>query len=362
MELGPAICESSEMNKFLTEILGQPKSLEKTVDFYCDGEGKSRLKIFKELFNNGNSRQIVFTGMGSSYFASYAAACLFNSLGIHSYAINTSELLYYHTSLVNRNTLIVCISQSGESFEVVKFLEMLPKDILCVGISNEDNSSLSKKANVSLLSRAGKEEMTSTKTYTAINLVIRILGWSLKGEWNQSKIEVIKVLITETKGLLDKYRDLIAKECNFFGDIDFIQFIGRGPAYASAMQSELMFKEAAKTPAAGTLGGEFRHGPMEMVSSDFKSILFAAEGNTYEQSIRMAYDIAKYRGKVLLITNNHPQLTNENIRTITISQPDEFLFSIQSIIPIQLMINYLALTKGFEPGNFVHGGKITLSE
>ena len=73
---------------------------------------------------------MIFTGMGSSYFTSYAAACLFNSLGIHSYAINTSELLYYHKSLITEKTLIVCISQSGESFEVVKFLEMLPGKIL----------------------------------------------------------------------------------------------------------------------------------------------------------------------------------------------------------------------------------------
>ena len=50
---------------------------------------------------------------------------------------------------------------------------------------------------------------------------------------------------------------------------EFIQFIGRGPLYATANQSELMFKEAAKIPAAGTLGGEFRHGPIEMVKAGF---------------------------------------------------------------------------------------------
>lgn len=350
------------MNRFLAEILSQPKSFEETLDFYCSVEGENRLKQIKELYHNLKSNQIVFTGMGSSYFTSYAAACLFNSIGIHSYAINTSELLYYHTSLVNDKTLTVCISQSGESIEVIKLLEMLPKNIFRVGISNEDISPLSKLVNVSLLSRAGKEEMTSTKTYTTIILVISILGWYLKGNWDQSKIEVIKKLISETKALLSKYKDSIQKEYDFLGDMKFIQFIGRGPSYATAMQSELMFKEAAKTPAAGTLGGEFRHGPMEMVGSEFRSILFAAKGKTYEQSIRMASDIAKFKGRVLLITNNDPQLKDKNIRVVTISQANEFLFSIVNIIPVQLMINHLALTKGFEPGNFVHGGKVTLTE
>lgn len=362
MELGIKIGESNKMNKFLTEILGQPKSFEETLDFYCSVDGEDRLKRIKKLYNNGNSSQIIFTGMGSSYFTSYAAACLFNNIGIHSYAINTSELLYYHTSLITDKTLIICISQSGESYEVVKFLEMLPENILCIGISNEDNSSLSKRADVSLLSRAGKEEMTSTKTYTSIILVISILGRFLKGEWNQNNIEAIKRLILDTQELLSKYKDSINKEYDFLGNIDFIQFIGRGPSYATAMQSELMFKEAAKTPAAGTLGGEFRHGPMEMVNSDFKSILFAAKGKTYEQSIRMASDIARFKGKALLITNKDPHFKSENIRVITIDQADEFMFSILNIIPVQLMINHLALSKGFEPGNFVHGGKVTLSE
>ena len=76
----------------------------------------------------------------------------------------------------------------------------------------------------------------------------------------------------------------------------------------------------------------------------------------------MADDIAKFGGKVVIITNKNPRLSNENIRVITIEEPDEYLFSIQSIIPIQLLINHLAITKGFEPGNFIHGGKITSTE
>lgn len=361
MELGTKIGKG-KMNKFLDEILGQPESLRATLDFYCSADGENKLKRIKELFNKGNFNHIIFTGMGSSYFTSYAAMCLFNSLGIRSYAVNTSELLYYHSSVIDRKALIVCISQSGESFEVVKFLEELPSDIICVGVSNEDSSFLSKKAEESLLSKAGKEEMTSTKTYTTIKLVMYILGWSMAGKWDKRKIAQIERLIIDSKELLSKHENFIADGFNFFEDVEFIQFIGRGPLFAAAQQSELMFKEAARIPAAGTLGGEFRHGPIEMVSPGFKSILFAADGKTYTQSIRMATDIAKFQGEVIIITNKDPHLSNENIRVITINQPDEYLFSIQSIMPVQFMVNYLALAKGFEPGNFVHGGKVTLTE
>ena len=350
------------MNKFLIEILEQPKSLESTLDFYCSGKGINKLKKIEELFNNGNYKNRIFTGMGSSYFTSYAAACLFNNLGIHSFAVNTSELIYYHSSILKNKVLVICISQSGESFEVVKFLEELTGNISCLGVSNEDESYLSKHANEILLSKAGEEEMTSTKTYTTITLVLSILGWYLAGKWGNDKIAEVKKLITDSGAFLANYKSIMDDKFSFFGNVDFIQFIGRGPLFANAQQSELMFKEAAKIAAAGTFGGEFRHGPMEMVKSGFKSIMFAAEGKTYEQSIRMADDIAKYKGKVLIITNKDPRISDSNIRVMVMDQPDEYLFTIQSIMPVQLMVNQLALDNGFEPGNFVHGGKVTLAE
>lgn len=363
MELGIKIGESKKMNKFLEEILGQPKSLEETLSFYCSQDGIDRLKGIKDLINEKKFKNIIFTGMGSSYFTSYAAACLFNSLGIYSFAVNTSELIYYHSLLVDKEVLLVCISQSGESYEVVKLLEELSPDIYCVGLTNEENSFLSLKTKKSLFCKAGKEEMTSTKTYTTIILTLIILGWYLTDKWGEDKVLMIEELIKSTQKFLSDRINISNNGEGFFSeDINFVQFIGRGPLFASAQQSELMFKEAARVPAASSLGGEFRHGPMEMVGEGFKSVLFAADGVTYSQSIKMAEDIAKFNGEVILITNKDPHLADKNIKTILINQPDEFLFSVQSIVPVQLLVNYLALEKGLEPGDFVHGGKITVSE
>ncbi|MDR3628622.1 MAG: SIS domain-containing protein [Ignavibacteriaceae bacterium] len=350
------------MNKFLSEILEQPKSLEAILDYYSSVQGEKWLETIKELFQKKNFQQIIFTGMGSSFFTSYSASCLFNSLGIQSFVMNTSEFLYYHFSLATEKTLVICISQSGESYEIVKFLDQLPANISCIGITNEEKSTLSVTTQVSLLSKAGKEEMTSTKTYTSLTMLLFILGWYLAGKWDKNIIAQIKELITGIKEMLAEHEKLVTDIFDFFGDIKFLQFIGRGPSFSTVLQSELMFKEAGKLPSAGTLGGEFRHGPIEMVKPGFKSILFAANGRTYSQSSKMAADIAKYNGKVLIITNEDPGISDSNIKVILIKQPDEYLYSIQSIIPVQLMVNYLALDKGLVPGNFVHGGKVTVME
>ncbi|HXX64757.1 MAG TPA: SIS domain-containing protein [Bacteroidota bacterium] len=350
------------MNKFLKEILEQPESFNATLDYYAGGDGETVLKKVGDLYRTGRFQQIFFTGMGSSYFTSYAASCLFNSLGIRSFAVNTSELLYYHFSSITEKTLLVCSSQSGESIEVVKLLDSLPKNVVAVGVTNEATSSLRTKAREVLLIKAGREEMTSTKTYTSTTLLMFILGWSLAGLWGKEQMSQIRKLATDTEEYLAEQQEAIKDEIGFLGEISFLQFIGRGPSYATALQSELMIKEAAKIPSAGALGGEFRHGPMEMVGPGFKSVLFAADGKTYAQSVRMAADIAKYDGKAILIANKDPQLSNQGVRTITIPQADEYLFSIQSIIPVQLMTNHLAVAGGYDAGTFVHGGKVTLKE
>ena len=350
------------MKKFLDEIFEQPHAIENALNFYLSSDGENLLNRVKKIINGNKIEQIIFTGMGSSYFTSHAASELFNRFKIHSFAINASELLHYNFSLFDRETLLICFSQSGESFEIQEILKKLPKCVHCVGIINEEKSSLAKMADVALFCKGGKEEMTSTKTYVVTTLVSFILGWYLSGNWNADKILGINRLIGNFKTTLNNYQSWLNEMLDFLGDISTIQIIARGPAFSTASQSALMFKEATRIAATGILGGEFRHGPMEMVKDGFKAILFAAKGNTFVQSIKMAEDIAEFGGKVLLITNKKLKLPDDKIIQIFIDEPDEFLFSIQSIIPVQLFIDSYAKLKGFEAGSFSRGAKVTIQE
>ncbi|MCF6351840.1 MAG: SIS domain-containing protein [Cyclobacteriaceae bacterium] len=350
------------MNKFLSEILEQPQALDKTLNYYLSEEGKLLLEKVKTTIATKQFEQIVFTGMGSSYFTSIAASTLFNDLEMHSFSINASELLHYNSSLLNKKTLLICFSQSGESFEIIELLKKLPTSVFCVGITNEENSTLAKSANIALLSKAGKEEMTSTKTYVTTTLVSFILGWSLAGKWNNKKVDSIKNLIANFKLNLEAYHLWVDDAISFMGAMPALSIIARGPSISTAYQSGLMFKETTKIPAFGVLGGEFRHGPMEMVQKGFKSIVFASKGKTLLQSIKMAEDIAHIGGKVLLITNAKLNITNNNILILPIEAQDDFLFSIQSIISIQLFIDSYTKNNGYEAGNFVVGAKVTMVE
>jgi glucosamine--fructose-6-phosphate aminotransferase (isomerizing) len=263
---------------------------------------------------------------------------------------------------LNRPVMLVSISQSGESFEIKEIFTRLTSKVFCIGIVNEEKSTLGLKSDIFLPARAGEEEMTSTKTYVATTLVSYILGWFLSGKWDEDKKLHVKHLSMSFQTYLEDYKTETERMLAFLGDIDTLQIIARGPSFSTACQSALMFKEALHIPATGILGGEFRHGPMEMVSGGFKAIVFSARGETYIQSNRMAADIARYGGRVLLITNEKPYEQEENIMKIFIDEPDEYLFSVGSILPVQLLVDLYAKTKGFEAGSFNRGSKVTRFE
>ncbi|MEN8229073.1 MAG: SIS domain-containing protein [Bacteroidota bacterium] len=350
------------MNKFLNEILEQPAALKETLEFYESEAGQEAIQKAISLYQNREITEIIFTGMGSSFFTSYLASCLLNEYGIRTYAINASELLHYHFSLLHKNTLLVCGSQSGESYEIVKILQKLPEDRSCLAITNEQASTLAQQGSEVLLSKAGHEEMTSSKSYVSIALVKLIFSWALAGKWTDKKRDGIRQLIHNADELLNSYKNWMPEISRFLGDYDNIEMIGRGPSYASVQQGALMFREAVRNPAGGNLGGEFRHGPMEMVKEGFRAVVFAPEGNTFDQSIKMAQDIARFKGKVMVITNSELKISEPNIHLFRIPVKDQYLFAIGSIIPLQLMVNFRAIDLGLQPGYFTRGAKVTKVE
>jgi len=352
------------MGKFLKEILEQPQALQNTLTYYVSDQGKNDLESIKREWQSGKYRQIVFTGMGSSNFTSQAAATLFNDLGlsIPAFAVNASELLHYQKQLLQPETILVCFSQSGESFEIKALLDILPTDSLCIGITNEINSTLAQQANIALINKAGKEEMTSTKTYVSTTLVSFILGWSLHNEWNEKQIGNVEKLIENFTIYLENYRSKVHRMIDFLGELPALTIIARGPAISTAHQSALIFKEAIKIPAFSMLGGEFRHGPMEMVGKQTKTVLFAPLGRTFSQNIKMAEDIARFGGKVLLITNSDYIPDTKNILVESVKAKDEYLFALEAILPMQMFVDLYAKKQGFYAGSFAHGAKVTTVE
>ena len=167
------------MNQFLKEIKEQPQALILTANYHETNEGKNTLQQIADLWNSGRYRSILLTGMGSSFFIATATASLLNIRGIQAYSVNAGELLHYQHPTIDEQTLLVCISQSGESYEVIRLIQSLPKNITILSICNEAESTLVKLSRHSLLCQAGKEEKTSTKTFITCYQVAYLFALAL---------------------------------------------------------------------------------------------------------------------------------------------------------------------------------------
>lgn len=350
------------MNKFLKEIYEQPAALQNTLEYYLHGDGQSKLEKLSAIWESGRFTEVLFTGMGSSFFAPHTSTCVLSRFGISSRIINGGELLHYHLSQVKPESLLVCISQSGESYEIIRILESIPSDITVLGITNEENSTLANKSVLTLPSKAGREEMTSSKSYVSTLMVLSVFTTVISRIWKTPSQPDLNCSASAVEKLINSSDEWLAPAMELLGHPPFVQVIGRGPAYSSVLQGSLMFMEAARNPAAGIYGGEFRHGPMEMAKNGFRAVVMAPAGSTYEQGTRIAEDIVKFGGKVILLTNRKFDDKNQNIYSINIPCEDEALFPVAAIVPLQFIVNKWATDEGNEPGNFIMGAKVTTTE
>ena len=134
---------------------------------------------------------------------------------------------------------------------------------------------------------------------------------------------------------------------------------------ASASQSALMSMEASHTPSQALAGGEFRHGPLEMVGAGFTAVVLAhSAAPTFEQTRKLIGDILRFGGRVLLVSDREDAMASADGLTIVAAPtPDAELFPVTAIIPVQLAIEAWAReSKGITPGEFTHGLKVTAIE
>ena len=344
------------MNPFLQEIYAQPQAVRDTAAYLQSDAANAVLQSIVNTWSSGTYKRIVATGMGSSYFIAEAFATLCAGEGLPAFALNAGELLHYQKAVL-KETLLVAISQSGESYEtlaLVKEADIRPEAV--IALTNNPGGSLSGYACHVLTTKAGEEKMTSTKTFitswqVAWTLARALCGKSTEGPW--------EAIATGIEGLL---KGSVQEAAILVGEAPFITFTARGTDFASARQSALMCMEALHLPSAALTGGDFRHGPLEMVGPGKTLVVLTATASpTFAQSQRLVKDALAFGGNVLLVSDQDtaPQ---ERLCHLRIPATEPSLALILQVIPLQLLVCALGEARGMVPGDFYHGNKVTSTE
>jgi glucosamine--fructose-6-phosphate aminotransferase (isomerizing) len=344
-----------------TEVFEQPDALRGTVEALP--VQLRALAPYVEQITRGVIRHVVFTGMGSSYTATFPAILTLAEHNIAASAIESSEFLYYHRGILETQTLIVAVSQSGRSVEIVKLLDEIGGQTPVIGVTNDPESPLATRSNVALVFQAGTELTVSSKTYTCTLATLDLLTHALVSDALDPTVAHIKEVADIIQAGLPAWAKWAEATVHELRACQSLVFLGRGPSRASAATAALITKETAKLPTEGMGSGQFRHGPMEIITQNVAEILFAGPGRTHDLSLTLAADIAKRGGRAVVIGASPDEVPDVPASfVLPLTSPDEWLTPIAEIVPIQLLAAQLAIARGYEVGKFIFGSKVTVTE
>jgi len=340
---------------YVEDILYQPKALRETLAAMARSGGKN-LSGFAQSLRSGRLRRIVLTGMGSSYHGLHPLYLTLIEQGFHVQWMETSELIHHAPSLIMPDTLVVAVSQSGSSAEIVRLLERTGNEVPVIGVTNTQDSPLASGATEAFLTFAGPEHSVSCKTYLTALVILTVIGEVLKGgnlEPVLSKLQMLPEAVAHYLASLESNVDVLIQRLE---GVKYLVLVGRGRSLAATGAGSLIIKEAARFPAEGMSCAAFRHGPMEMASPEVYVLVYEGTGQTSALNAGLVADIQKAGGRSVLVG---PGSGDDVFRIPPVSVEG---LPVLEILPAQMLSLALALQQGHAPGQFVNASKVTSSE
>jgi glutamine---fructose-6-phosphate transaminase (isomerizing) len=345
----PAVIEGA----YLRDILDQPRALEETL---AGLEVPESLRRLAGRLREGEFRTVVLTGMGSSFHALHPLNLELIDHDFTTIMVETSELLHYQNRLFDAKTLIVAVSQSGQSAEVVRLLEMNGGKSSVIAVTNTPGSPLAEQADASILSHAGVEFSVSCKTYLAALMALWWLGDIVCDRDLQRSRQDLATASRTVRDYLFRWKEYVQDLANMLEGTRNLFLVGRGPSLAAVGTGALTIKESDHFHAEGMSSAAFRHGPFEMLSDETFVLVFAGEDKTRELNHRLFADIREQGGRA--------ELVGEGATSPSCLLPSapRSIRSILEILPVQMVTLALAAQVGREPGRFELASKVTTKE
>ena len=321
----------------LKEIYEQPETILKA------GE-----KTFDAIENTADyirhAKNIYITGSGTSYNSALIAKQILSKyVKIKAEPIMSSEL-QFNPEAIEENSILIAISQSGESADVLEAVK-IAKNANCkiIGIVNLLTSSLAREADVVIGLNCGPEiGVAATKSFTAQLVILYKIVQKLSN--NEITINFDEFSKASSKTLDDPSSiQEIGKELK---DISDIYILGRGINYPIATESALKLKELTYIHAEGIPGGELKHGPLALMDSNVFVIILNPNDSTYLDTLTSAREIKARGAKIIGVSDVKSDVYDY---WIEIPKVSEVLYPISEIIPIQLLTYYAALEKNTDP-------------
>ena len=344
---------STLQGPYLQDILDQPRALEDTLAHL---ETSATLESLVGKLDGGGFRNVVLTGMGSSFHALHPMNLALIDQGFIPLMVETGELVHYMKPLFDPKTLIIAVSQSGQSAEMVRLLEMNHRRAAVIAVTNTPKSPLANCADATVFTRAGHEFSVSCKTYVTALMALEWLTAILCKRDLRRAHEELKQASPSVQTYLSDWKQHVRSLTKLLNGTRQLFLVGRGRSRAAVETGALIVKESAHFSAEGMSSAAFRHGPFEMLSEEILVLVFAGDEPTRSLNERLAEDIPQQGGRAELVG------VDAVLAPCQLPVAPRWVQPILEILPVQMVTLALAAQAGREPGRFELATKVTTRE
>lgn len=340
----------------MKEIHEQPNAIAETL------EGRiNKKRVLEEAFGIGASeifdqvKGVHIIACGTSYHAGMIARYWFESLAGIPCSVEVASEFRYRYPVVRRNSLIISISQSGETADTLAALQEAKKRGYghSLAICNVPESSLVRESDLFLMTRAGPEiGVASTKAFTTqlVSLMLLVIVLGRRHDMTEHvEAALVEHLISlpakveEVLTLNDKIKEIAEQ----FADKHHALFLGRGTQYPVAMEGALKLKEISYIHAEAYPAGELKHGPLALVDAEMPVIAVAPNNELLEKLKSNLQEVSARGGQLLVFADASVHVeSEEGIEVVSVASVDDSIAPIVFSVPLQLLSYHVAVLKG----------------
>jgi len=306
-------------------------------------QDKKNLEKFCDILTGG--KNIYITGSGTSYHSALLAKQIFSKSKIHVETIMSSEF-QYSSDMLDENSVLLAISQSGETADVIQSVKSAKTmGAKVISIVNIPTSSLARLSDSYLEVKCGPEiGVAATKSFTSqialLYYVADIIGRKSNGI-SSSKDILVKAVIQVLE--LDSQIERIADQLKNSKDV---YILGRSLHFPICLEGALKIKELSYIHAEGMAAGELKHGPLALIDTNSIVIVLHPDDSTYGDTLSNIHTIKSRGAKIVGISNKKDALYDYQITIPTIN---ESLYPLIEVIPLQLLAYHLSICNNGNP-------------
>ncbi|MCA6063910.1 glutamine--fructose-6-phosphate transaminase (isomerizing) [Thalassolituus marinus] len=335
----------------LKEIYEQPQAIANTLEGRLFN-GQLNLEALGDL---SDIEQVQIIACGTSYHAGMTARYWIEELAGVACNIEIASEFRYRKSVVRPNSLLVTISQSGETADTLAALR-LAKELgfaRSLTICNVPGSSLVRESDMALMTRAGAEiGVASTKAFTTqlVGLMLLTVALGRGRGLSTDKEKQIADALTHLPGLIEKalgMNSAIQQLAENFAEKHHALFLGRGDQYPIAMEGALKLKEISYIHAEAYAAGELKHGPLALIDSEMPIVVVAPHNDLVEKLKSNIEEVRARGGELIVFADEAADIRPEaNMQVMDVPHCDDIVAPILYTLPLQLLSYHVAVIKG----------------